>query len=336
MATKQQTLVADDVLAHMAFIKDAFVGPSACAWEGERTFLFDTGLGGQYLVNVDAAEGGTGVNVHPFGPDMPDDARPRDGITCVVICQPFELLTMLSGGAADLPSNNGEALCSFLQSMEFAARYSSFCERRHLSPWDPPRQRRSRHSLSSLGHFASRESKAGTRVRAVRAMSVDSGEKVSAATTRMRSSSITGIQSGAQRLNAWARTQSSAIMRSRANQQVMSVDEAAAALSKCVSGSMREVVVDEVEEALQVAEKAGQGPVALSVARAKLRRVEQLRKEAAAALEAAIAPERSLINLTALDLAIEDAVEAGVDGEKLQQARQLYEEIGAARSVDVC
>lgn len=129
-------LVADDVLAHMLFLPEAFSGPGACSWEGERAFLFDVVGAGQYLVVVDATEGGLGVAVHLFDPDLPAAVTPKNGLACIVFCEPAELLTMLAGGSAQLAPTEPAALAGLLGCMQFSG-YGAFCERRHLRAWTP-------------------------------------------------------------------------------------------------------------------------------------------------------------------------------------------------------
>jgi len=196
-------LVADDMLAHLLFLPEAFRGPTACSWEGGvRAFLFDVTGAGQYLVNVDPSEGGLGVTVQPFDPAMPSEARPAD-LACTILCAPVDCLTMLAGGAAELTATNVQALQQFLKAFDFGG-YAAFCERRHLRPWVPPKEHatlllpstdRISRSLGSLtiGMDGARR-RASSILRASFASSPAAAEEDSAATDRVHRESRPSVE----------------------------------------------------------------------------------------------------------------------------------------------
>ena len=149
------TIEREDILAHLAFLADAFTGAEGCPFVGEtRAYLFAVTDAGHYLVRIDASAGGLGCTVEPV-----DDAS-HGPVDCTIACPPAELLAMLAGGAADIVASEPREMEAFLACFDFEG-YASFCEQRHLCPWVPPTKSRRgvlggriARSLSTLGDAA--------------------------------------------------------------------------------------------------------------------------------------------------------------------------------------
>ena len=70
-APAEQHMDVQDLSAHLQFLPVAFRGPSACAWQGQRSFLIRVEGTGEYVVTADASESGLGVSVAPWN-HVPD------------------------------------------------------------------------------------------------------------------------------------------------------------------------------------------------------------------------------------------------------------------------
>ena len=91
-------------------------------------------------------------------------------------------------------------------------------------------------------------------------------------------------------------------------------------------------MIADADAAIEAAKAVGVSVEAVSTAEAKVRRVRARRAETRAALEAALAPPPSQINLTALELAVEDAREAGVDEELASEALAISARLAERRA----
>ena len=126
-------LTEDDLLAHVLFLQTAVTAiepPPDSDPAASLAYLFEVEGTGGFLVTLHPAEGL--AHVSPFA-DVPEDLKP-DALAAMVQCSPVEMLTMLSGGAADLKvlqPTDLPALQRFLRSFDFG-RYPAFCESRHL------------------------------------------------------------------------------------------------------------------------------------------------------------------------------------------------------------
>jgi hypothetical protein len=156
------SLFPDDILAHLTFLREAFRGHEACAWQGMRTYIFEVSEGvGAFVVTIDAADGVDPVITPPvviFPREDEEAGRQREteeegqktspkkvsfaeasDVSATIACGPADLLTMLAGGAAELTPTSFRAMQEFLAAFDFRAdAYAAFCERRHLKPWVAP------------------------------------------------------------------------------------------------------------------------------------------------------------------------------------------------------
>ena len=168
--------VADDLLAHMAFLSDAYTA-EGCTFEEARAYLFEVDGVDKLLVRVDPAL--QLAYTAPFD-DVPEELRPETP-DCTIRCPPAELLTMLAGGAAGLQTSSVPALQDFLRCFDFSA-YPAFCAARHMVAWVPPSNgggggggevgQRVRRSIGALGDK-------------VGALGDKVGERVSGATSKL-------------------------------------------------------------------------------------------------------------------------------------------------------
>ena len=122
-------LVAEDILAHMMFLKEAHVQEGTA----DGSYVFDVEAAGKIVVSISAsADSSLPVTVAPLDEGEPAPSR----VVCTISCKATELLTMLAGGAASLSPSDLRAMRAFLSSFDFSG-YHNFCKSRHLRPWDP-------------------------------------------------------------------------------------------------------------------------------------------------------------------------------------------------------
>lgn len=338
-------LVADDVLAHMLFLPEAFRGPSACSWEGQRAYLFDVAGAGQYLVGVDATDAGLGASVLPYDPDLPAEARPKGGVVCTVLCLPAELLTMLAGGAAELTATDLAALQAFLKAFDFAG-YPTFCERRHLRAWPVPKERSQRSSdrLSrSLGSLATGLTGASRRASTALRASFASGGGVSedgegsaesklpieatmaaASPSGSRRGSVEGFESidvgeGSGGGSPGQRRSLTSASTSGAFARMRSVSEEALGFAAQMG-------------TLQIGSRSPAAPKPkLTRSEAKAAKAEAKMAAAAAALEQSVAGTPREIDVAAVEKALDAALKAGMAQEDLSAARAKLKRVGQQR-----
>lgn len=138
MASRKEggfTLTEDELLAHVMFLQAAYLNHHESEPQAISLYKFDVEGTSGFLVTLNSVD--KLAHVCPFA-DVPETMRP-DSLAATVQCTPLQILTMLSGGAADLKLSNASdmpALQSFLRSFDFSG-YTAFCEARHIRAFEP-------------------------------------------------------------------------------------------------------------------------------------------------------------------------------------------------------